>query len=439
MRNRALSISFTATPAIRVGPRVPPRIAPFLAWMAVCCASFAATVGVTMPADSQAGAANTVPSGTTLYVRLVTPVSTKSSHLNQVVTAQVVREVTGSQGAIVPIGSIASGKIEKLIPSSQPADHARILMRFTELAIPSHLPLALAAHLTAVENARETVLPDGTIQGVLEKDAPIGRVDGMLDRLGSTGTEMEKIGGKTFGKPDTAIDYPSGTDLDLTLDQPLAVGSTKPPAAATQIPPALADAVQKLLADAPNRCASKSKKPGDPLNLVVIGSSDQILNAYKLAGWVEPSKLDRKSGTGTARAVWDGQGYVQAPVSDLYLFDHMEDFAFEKMLNTFLKRHHLRLWRTPTTAPDGRVIWLGASTHDTGLDVHIGVISHAIDANLDLERAKVGADLIASGQVASEQLITRPNPLSEGKTATGATWKTDGQLLVIELKTTGTM
>ena len=290
MRNRALSISFTATPAIRVGPRVPPRIAPFLAWMAVCCASFAATVGVTMPADSQAGAANTVPSGTTLYVRLVTPVSTKSSHLNQVVTAQVVREVTGSQGAIVPIGSIASGKIEKLIPSSQPADHARILMRFTELAIPSHLPLALAAHLTAVENARETVLPDGTIQGVLEKDAPIGRVDGMLDRLGSTGTEMEKIGGKTFGKPDTAIDYPSGTDLDLTLDQPLAVGSTKPPAAATQIPPALADAVQKLLADAPNRCASKSKKPGDPLNLVVIGSSDQILNAYKLAGWVEPSK-----------------------------------------------------------------------------------------------------------------------------------------------------
>ena len=67
------------------------------------------------------------------------------------------------------------------------------------------------------------------------------------------------------------------------------------------------------------------------------------------------------------------------------------------------------------------------------------MISHAIDPNLDLERAKVGADLIAGGQVAAEQLVTRPNPLSEGKTATGATWKTDGQLLVIELKTTGAM
>ena len=367
-----MSILFTSTPALRTRHLARASYGSGFAWVVLWFMSFAATFGITGGGYSQAGSQNTLSSGTTLYVRLVTPVSTKSSHLNQTVTAQVVREVTNGQGVLIPIGAIASGKIEKLIPSSQPADHARLLIRFTELAIPNHLPLTLTAHLTEVENARETVLPDGTIQGVLEKDSPIGRVDGMLDRLGSTGTTMEKIGGKTFGKPDTTIDYPSGTDLELALDQPLAVGSTSPPAVATQIAPALADAVQKLLADAPNRCESKSKKPGDPLNLVVIGSSDQILNAYKLAGWVEPSKLSRKSGTGTARAVWDDQGYGQAPVSDLYLFGHMENFAFEKMLNTFLKRHHLRLWRTTATTPDGREIWLGASTHDTGLDVHPG-------------------------------------------------------------------
>jgi hypothetical protein len=67
--------------------------------------------------------------------------------------------------------------------------------------------------------------------------------------------------------------------------------------------------------------------------------------------------------------------------------------------------------------------------------VHPGVISHAVDPDLDAERGKVGADLKAGGMVAAEQLITRPNPLTEGKTATGGTWKTDGQLLVIELKT----
>jgi hypothetical protein len=105
------------------------------------------------------------------------------------------------------------------------------------------------------------------------------------------------------------------------------------------------------------------------------------------------------------------------------------------VLNTFLKRHHLRLWRTAATAPGGREIWLGAATHDTGLDVHPGVVSHEIDPDLDAERAKVGADLRVTGSVAAEGLVTRPDPLSQGLTATGGSWKTDGQLLVIDLAT----
>jgi len=37
-------------------------------------------------------------------------------------------------------------------------------------------------------------------------------------------------------------------------------------------------------------------------------------------------------------------------------------------------------------------------------------------------------------RVATLRLVTRPAPLSEGLTATGASWKTDGRLLAIELK-----
>ena len=132
-------------------------------------------------------------------------------------------------------------------------------------------------------------------------------------------------------------------------------------------------------------------------------------------------------------------GYEEAPVSQLYLFGRPEDLAFEKMLNTFLKRHHLRLWRSLVSTADGREIWLGASTHDIGLDVHLGVVSHAVDSDLDSERAKVGADLIAGGLVSAERLVSRPNPLTEGRTATGGTWHTDGQLLVIEMKTSAAL
>ena len=178
-------------------------------------------------------------------------------------TAQVVREVTGDQGVLIPLGAEVTGKIERLIPSSTPTDHARLRIDFTQLAIPGHPTLSLTGHLTEVENARETVLPDGTMQGVLDKDAPIGRIDDVLDRLGSVGTQMEKMGGKTFGKIDTSIDFPAGTDLVLTLDQPLAVDSTSPPAA-TLISPPLAGVVQKLLLDARTAPRASQKSPGTP-------------------------------------------------------------------------------------------------------------------------------------------------------------------------------
>jgi hypothetical protein len=388
---------------------------------------------------SRADAPNTLASATRLYVRLEAVVSTKTSHLHQAVAARVVRQVTSDQGVLVPIGAEVTGTIEKLIPASDPADHARLLIHFTQLALPGHPTFDLTAHLTEVENARETVLQDGTIQGVLGKDAAVGRMDDLFDKLGSPGSQMEKVSGKALGKADTSIEYPAGTDLILTLDQPLAIDSTSSPAAASEISPDLSDAVQKMLADAPNRAESKTRKPGDPLNLILVGNSDQILSAFKQAGWSEAERLDTKSAIGTVRAMASNQGYGQAPVSQLYLFGRAEDFAFEKMLNTFLKRHHLRLWRAAVTTTDGREIWLGASTHDIGLDVRPGVVSHAIDSDLDAERGKVGADLMVGGYVAAERLVTRPDPLSEGKTATGGTWKTDGQLLVIELKTPAAM
>ena len=184
------------------------------------------TLGVSGRGDLWADAANTLASGTKLYVRLEAAVSTQTSHLNQAVNARVVRDITTDQGVLVPIGAEVTGTIEKLIPTSDPTDHARLLIHFTQLAIPHHPALSLNAHLTEVENAREMVLQDGTIQGVLEKDAAVGRMDGLLDKLGTPGSEMEKVSGKAIGKADTSIAYPAGTDLTLTLDHPLAVDST---------------------------------------------------------------------------------------------------------------------------------------------------------------------------------------------------------------------
>ena len=207
-----------------------------------------------------------------------------------------------------------------------------------------------------------------------------------------------------------------------------------PPAVADELSPQVGAPVARLLEEAPQRAAGKDGKPGDPLNLVIIGKADIIRRVFQQGGWAEAEKLTGKSLFETVRAVMANKGYGTAPVSQLYLFGRPEDLAFQKMLNTFAKRHHLRLWRSPATTSDGREIWLGAATHDIGMDIRPGVVSHAIEPEIDKERDKVGADLAATGKVAAMGLATRPNPLSEGLTATGGSWKTDGRLVVIELK-----
>jgi hypothetical protein len=388
-------------------------------------------------ASGQAAGNISLPAGTGLYIRLETPVSTASSHLNGPVTARVVREVLSSGGVAIPLGTLVSGEIAKLIPSSSLTQRARVLMRFDRLEIPGELPISFSAHVTTVENARETVLPNGTIQGVLAGELPISMIEKATAKLGQsggqTGADMQKESAKLLGKSDTTINYPAGTDVDLSLDQPLQLSQVFSSAISDQLSPDILTTIQGLLSNAPQRVQGKDGKPGDPINLVIVGSQQEIQRAFQQAGWLEPERATQQSIWRSTRAIIGEVAYGQAPVSDLYLFGRREDLAFAKMLNTVAKRHHLRLWRVAVRTADGREIWLGASTHDFGYDVRPGVISHAIDPNLDDERAKVGADLAATKLVRAEQLVTRSDPFSTGLTATGASWKTDGRLLAIVL------
>lgn len=374
-----------------------------------------------------------LPAGTVFELRLQTAVSTKASHLHSDVTARVVRDVSAEKKIAIPVGSVVRGRIEKLIPSSNPSDRARLLLQFTSLEITGEPPIKVVGHLKEVENARESFLSDGTIQGLLANELPLAHLGNAVGKLGKD-SEVQKVITKNLGKPDTSIEYPVGTDFAYVLDGPLTANSGFDPTVPDVLTPGSRQAIDRLLADAPQRASGKDGAAGDPLNLVLIGREDEIRKAFQEAGWNEAARKNARTIFETVRAVMAEKGYGAAPVSQLYLYGRPEDFAFEKTLNTFTKRHHLRLWRSTATTPEGREIWLGAATHDTGLDVRPGVVSHAIDPDLDAERAKVGADLAAGGQAAVESLVARPNPISQGSTATGAPWRTDGQLLAVQLK-----
>ena len=140
---------------------------------------------------------------------------------------------------------------------------------------------------------------------------------------------------------------------------------------------------------------------GDPLNLVVIGDFDTILNGFG-ARWDETETISLKSSWRTFKAFSLGSHYRYSPVSSLYVAGHSQDFALQKVRQTIKERLHLRLWLTPMRF-QGKPVWIGQISRDIGVRfTHKtwNLTTHKIDPNVDDARDYVLDDLMESGRVA---------------------------------------
>src|ERR1700719_5278471 len=85
--------------------------------------------------------------------------------------------------------------------------------------------------------------------------------------------------------------------------------------------------------------------PGDPVNLVLIGTRQQLQSAFAVAGWAEADRLGLASSWHMVRAFVFNSPYATAPFSTLYLFGRGQDIGFQKAIdNSPRKRHHIRFW-----------------------------------------------------------------------------------------------
>ena len=101
------------------------------------------------------------------------------------------------------------------------------------------------------------------------------------------------------------------------------------------------------------------------------------------------------------------------------------------------QRNHFRVWKAPFQTPQNQPLWVGAGTHDIGIERDQrseNAITHKIDQDVDNERDFIGATLQQTGQVEAMSYMTRSNPVKSAKTATGGDIKSDGRVLVIVLK-----
>src|ERR1700730_12330015 len=112
---------------------------------------------------------------------------------------------------------------------------------------------------------------------------------------------------------------------------------------------------------------TKSGAEGDPLNLVFVGSKDQITQSFQQAGWLIPDPITLQTSEKIAVESLAHRSYPTAPVSNLYVFGPVQDLAFEKPTNDVANRGHIRLWKTGTLI-DGQLVWIGQASYDSGIE-----------------------------------------------------------------------
>ena len=200
--------------------------------------------------------------------------------------------------------------------------------------------------------------------------------------------------------------------------------------------PAITGIDDSLFAKIPRRIGDKEGNPGDMVNFLIIGNEDEMKKVFTTAGWVKVDADVKATVLAGALASFSKESYLTMPMSPLYLFDRPQDYgwAHAEPITVVASRNHLRVWKAPFTVA-GHTLWVGAATHDIGFekDQRNNGLTHKIDPDIDLERDYVEKTLSSTGLVAEVTHFLPKNPMQQAKTATGGSFHSNGQVLVLQL------
>ena len=178
---------------------------------------------------------------------------------------------------------------------------------------------------------------------------------------------------------------------------------------------------------------------GDPVNLALMGDSEQITRAMEAAGWIRADPVTAASSWKIIASTLQRRSYPEAPVSPLFLFGRQQDFAYQQEVDGNPKqRHHIRFWPCPEGwfLPGGRQVdWLAAGTFDTavGLSFFTLQVTHRIDANTDVERDYVIRTVLDHVPTASLEVIENFSTGYHARNGGGDSIRTDGALPILSV------
>ena len=378
--------------------------------------------------------AQSLPVGTTVEARLMTAMGSRISRPGDHVEATVIAPVNFRGQIVIPQGATLSGSITSVIRLGLGLRHTTASLRFQFhlLHLPAGDTLPIRAQLLEVETAKERVDRDGVVHGI----HPVASLSSSVAFFAFPLLCVEpEVGVPVWGlksliapSANPELYFPPGAEIILQLTAPLIVRShpVMPFGIRSFSPEEVSGFRQLLKSSAPQR-AQQGSRPSDLVNVLLLGSRQQIDRAFQAAGW---SEAERKSPLSLYRmyhALTKRMGYRMAPMNTLTLNGLSPDFVYQKSLNTVERRHHVRFWKQKAD------VWFGTAAEDIAFQFHLTHWTHSIDPRIDAERAKIVNDLAFTGCVEAAGLLSRHSPDFLQPVKAGSLLVTDHQIAIVRL------
>jgi LssY C-terminus len=388
-----------------------------------------------------------VPAGTRLEIRLTSTVGTYASKAGSPVTAVLIAPVHVGGELLLPAGSILTGTVKSVRRVGLGVLHetAAMSLEFTAIVLPDDETLPLSGKVIAVDNGRERVEKNGEIGGMRMTSSVAYRVSGYIRMAMMMDIHAElavwAIKTLVIQVPEPEIYFKPGVELSLTLTEPLpARAQHEPEDAPRRLTESEREALDQILAGTPSRTTDPGNhRPSDLVNLMFVGTKEQISEAFRAAGWSEAAPSNLRSRLKGVRAFVEGRGSESFPMTRLTLDEARADMSWQKGLNDMSKRHHIRIWKQAQTW-NGQEVWVGAATRDIDFAyMHHGTLmTHRIDGNIDSERDKIAYDLAYTSYVDTLDWAERSSLPAVSRNGTGDVMTTDKKLVVMHLRDTET-
>ncbi len=380
--------------------------------------------------------------GQTMSIRLTTPASSDRSRTGDPIEGVVTYPLCTNgewlackEGQLlIPPGTKVNGTV--LFAQRAPDKYwrPRLVLDFSNVVHKDGTTSPLYSRVIDVDNARETVR-NSEILGIIQPHVS-GKVSIAFAALGA----INPIVGYTINGARAVyglsirreILFPSGTDVQIQVVRPSKLKQKESWDAWSTLPATAK--LSTLVEHAPLRTKTANGTLSDVTNLMFLGTREEIISAFNEAGWFEAVPSSFGNNMKVVQATLRQTGYSEAPVSSLMINGRQPDLVFQKSLDTFAKRHHIRIWKLTSTY-NGREVWVGAATHDIAVE-HTKTMTkwtHRIDPHIDRERDWIESDLLFAGTATGYVDVNRPAAPRTAENATGDEIVTDGIMTVVQV------